>query len=116
MAEGVRIQPRPDLNWPNDLFVVIQDHMRPTPPPADGRSLEEIKPFCRVCELAGQGRKKHFCKTYHIQLIGGSTVVSTGVWEALQRCADNPFEAVNPVANPPAQNLILTPAVATQRR
>lgn len=115
MAEGIRIQPRPELNWPNDLFVVIQDQMRPYPAPSNGQSLEEVQPFCRLCEVAGQGRKKHFAKTYHIQLLGGSTIVSYGVWDALQRCADNPFEAVNPVANPPAQNLILATATAIRR-
>lgn len=114
VAEGIRIQARPELNWPNDLFVVVQDHMRPFPAPSDGRSLEEVQPFCRACELAGQGRKKHFAKTYHIQLTGGSTIVSEGVWDALQRCADNPFEAVNPVSNPPAQHLILAPANAAR--
>jgi hypothetical protein len=107
VAEGIRIQARPELNWPADLFIVLEDQMRPSKPPPDGRSLDEVKDFCRACELAGQGRKKHFCKTYHIQLIGGSTIVSYGVWDALQRCADNPFEAVNPVANPPTQNLLL---------
>lgn len=115
VAEGIRIQARPELNWPNDLFVVIQDHLRPFPAPTDGTSLEEAQPFCRACELHGRGKVKHFAKTYHIQLVGGSTIVSEGVWEALQRCADNPFEAVNPVANPPTQNLILTPATAIRR-
>ena len=109
MAEGIRIQARPDLNWPNDLFVVITDHLRPFRPPSDGQSLEEAQPWCRTCELAGKGKLKHFAKTYHIQMIGGSTIVSHGVWEALQRCADNPFVAVNPVAKPPTQSLILQP-------
>lgn len=112
MAEGIRIQARPELNWPNDLYVVIEDHLRPFPPPADGQTLEEAQPWCRACELAGKGRLKHFVKTYHIQLIGGSTIVSAGAWEALQRCADNPFVAVNPVAAPPTQTLILpTPSL-----
>lgn len=114
MAEGIRIAPRSELNWPNDIFVVIQDHLRPSPAPTNGQSLEEVKPYCRTCEVHGQGRKKHFVKTYHIQIIGGSTIVSHGVWEALQRCADNPFEALNPVANPPTQSLFLAPAVATR--
>ena len=116
MAEGIRIQPRPELNWPADLFVVIQDQLRPFPEPKDGQSLAEVQPFCRMCELAGKGKVKHFCKTYHIQMIGGSTIVSEGVWEALQRCADNPFEAVNPVANPPTQNLILPSVMAAAHR
>ncbi len=112
MAEGIRIQARASLNWPNDVFVVIQDHLRPFPPPADGTSLEEAQPVCRMCEFAGKGRVKHFAKTYHIQMRGGSTIVSHGVWDALQRCADNPFEAVNPVAKPPTQTLILPPPAA----
>ena len=107
MAEGVRIQPRAELNYPGDVFVVIQDHMRPFSAPSNGQSLDEVQPWCRACELHGQGRKKHFCKTYHIQIVGGSTIVSAGVWDALQRCADNPFEAVNPVTKPPTQTIVL---------
>ncbi len=101
MAEGIRIQARPDLNWPGDANVCVTDHTRPYPPPRDGTPLEQVQPICRSCG------KQHFAKTYLIQLRAGSAIVSTTVWGNLQRLADNPFVYVNPVPNPPGQ--LITP-------
>jgi hypothetical protein len=101
MAEGIRIQARPDLNWPGDANVCVTDHSRPFRPPADGQRLENVQPICRSCG------KQHFAKTYLIQLRAGSTIVSTTVWEKLQQLDDNPFVYANPVPNPPGQ--LITP-------
>lgn len=101
MAEGVRIVPRPDLNWPTDANVCVTNHSRPTPAPKDGTRLEDIKPVCRSC-----GRQ-HFAKTYQIQLRAGAAIVSTTVWDELRRLDDNPFVYANPVPEPPGQ--IVTP-------
>lgn len=97
MAEGIRIQARPDLNWPGDANVCVTDHSRPYPQPRDGSRLEDVQPMCPSC-----GRQ-HFAKTYRIQLRAGSAIVSTTVWDRLQRLADNPFVYANPVPEPPGQ-------------
>lgn len=112
MAEGIRIQPRPDLGWPlGPAMVIIRDHDRPIPPALDGEGriipLEQTQPVCHICEAAGNP-PQHWCKTYHIQLEpDGTQIVSAGVWAGLQRCADNPFEIVNTVTKPPTQHLAL---------
>ena len=119
MAEGVRIQPRPDLNFPSGAaMVVVIDWDRPIPPALDNEGrlipLEQTQPICRICERAQNGHRQHFTKAYHIQLgADGTTIVSTGVWAGLLRCADNPFVAVNPVAKPPTQTFIVPPATLT---
>lgn len=77
--------------------MVVVDHARPFRPPTDGQRLEDVQPICPSCGV------QHFTKTYHLQLRAGSVIVSTGVWEALQAIADNPFEVVNTVADPPGQ-------------
>jgi hypothetical protein len=116
MAEGVRIQPRPELNFPiGAAMVVVVDHDRPFPPPLDGTPLEFAIPECRICKNSGNGYDRHFTKAYHVQLgPDGTAIVSTGVWAGLQRCADNPFEVLNPVPNPPAQHLVIPPAVSVR--
>lgn len=108
MAEGIRIQPRADLNWPSDANVCVTDHARPTPQPKDGTRLEDIKPKCAWC-----GRQ-HFAKTYLIRLRAGSAIVSTTVWDRLQHLDDNPFVYANPVPNPPGQ--IIRPDMTGQGR
>ncbi len=102
MAEGIRIQPRPDLNWPGDASVCVTNHSRPLPPPTDGTPLEHIIQPCRFCG------NRHFAKTYVIHLHAGSAIVSTTVWDRLQELDDNPFVYANPVAEPPGQ--IISPA------
>jgi len=97
MAEGVRIQPRPGLNWPGDASVCVTDHSRPYPQPRDGSRLEDVQPVCPLCG------HQHFAKTYRIQMRRGSAIVSATVWENLQRLDDNPFVYANPVPAPPGQ-------------
>lgn len=97
--EGLRIRPKPELGFPDGALIVVTDHARPFPPPRSGRKLEEVQPVCDTCGV------QHFAKTYHLQLRAGSVIVSTGVWNALQHLADNPFEYVNPVSDPPAQGI-----------
>ena len=97
MAEGIRIRPRPGLNWPDNALVVVVDHNRPTPPPTDGTPIEKVKPICSLCGV------QHFAKAYHLQLHAGATIVSTEVWANLSRIVDNPFEYANPVPAPPGQ-------------
>lgn len=97
MAEGIRITPRPELNWPGDATVCVTNHSRPYPPPKSGRSLAEVQPTCRYCG------KQHFAKTYVVHLHRGSAIVSPVVWENLRQLDDNPFEFANPVAEPPGQ-------------
>ena len=101
MAEGIRIIPRADLNWPGDANVCITNHSRPHPAPRDGSRLEDVQPICANC-----GRQ-HLAKTYLIRCRAGSSIVSTTVWEQLQSLDDNPFIYANPVPHPPGQ--ILTP-------
>jgi hypothetical protein len=108
LAEGIRIRPRAELGWPDGALVVVVDHNRPTPPPTDGTPIEKVKPVCSLCQV------QHFAKAYHIQLRAGSAIVSTGVWESLQRIADNPFEYANPVPAPPGQ--IISPNTNTPIR
>lgn len=116
MGEGIRIQPRPDLKFPpGAAMVVVIDWDRPIPPALDAEGrlipLEQTQPVCSICERAQNGHRQHFTKAYHIQLgADGTAIVSTGVWSGLQRCADNPFEAANPVPAPPAQRFVLPPA------
>lgn len=102
MAEGIRIQPRPELGWPGDARVCVTDHARPLKEPKYGERLEDVVPACQFCG------KQHFAKTYRLQLRAGSVIVSTTVWEKLQALADNPFVYANPVARPPAQHLVPT--------
>ncbi len=97
MAEGIRIQPRPDLNWPGDVSVCVTNHSRPYPQPANGVRLEDVQPICPHC-----GRQ-HFAKTYVIHLHRGSAIVSATVWGQLQQLDDNPFVYANPVPEPPGQ-------------
>lgn len=101
MAEGIRIVPRPDLNWPGDANVCVTDHSKPIPQPKDGRRLEDIKPPCGNCG------KQHFARTWLVRMRAGSAIVSAPVWENMKRLADCPFVYANPVPNPPGQ--ILTP-------
>lgn len=97
MAEGIRIRPRPELGFPDGAMVVVIDHARPFPQPKDGQRLEDVQPTCPTCGV------QHFAKNYHLQLRAGSVIVSTEIWERLQRLADNPFEYANPVSDPPGQ-------------
>lgn len=99
MADGLRIRPRAELGFPDGALVVVTDHARPFPPPRDGTHLEDVQPRCSFCGV------QHFAKSYHLQLRAGSVIVSTEVWANLQGLADNPFEMVNVVAEPPAQGL-----------
>ena len=99
MAEGIRIQPRPVLGFPDGALIVVVDHARPFPPPTDGQRLEDVQPVCAACQV------QHFAKAYHLQLVAGSVIVSTTVWDRLQGLADNPFEYANHVAHPPAQGI-----------
>lgn len=99
MAEGVRIRPRSDLGWPDGAMIVVVDHARPFPQPKTGERLEDVQPICPQC------RVQHFAKNYHLQLRAGTVIVSHTIWENLQRLADNPFEAVNVVAEPPTQTI-----------
>ena len=99
MAEGIRIVPRPGLDWPGDATVCVTNHSRPTPQPKDGQRLEDIKPHCHACG------KQHFAKTYLIHLHRGSAIVSTTVWEQLSSLDDNPFVYANPVPEPPTQGI-----------
>lgn len=92
MAEGIRISPIHP--WPDSAMVVVTDHARPFTP-VDGRHLTDTQPVCSVCGT------QHFAKTHHIQLQAGSAIVSAGVWDDLCRLPDNPFLALNPVAEPP---------------
>lgn len=100
MAEGIRIVPRADLNWPGDANVCITNHSRPHPPPRDGQRLEDVQPICTNCGL------QHFAKTYLIRCRAGSAIVSTTVWAELCKLDDNPFVFANPVVEPPGQILI----------
>lgn len=76
-------------------MVVVTDHARPFAAPADGQFLIDVQPVCMTCHV------QHFAKTYHIQLHAGSAIVSSEVWANLCRLSDNPFRALNPVAEPP---------------
>ena len=78
----------------------VTDHARPYPQPRDGQRLEDVQPVCSNC-----GRQ-HFAKTYLIRVRAGSAIVSTTVWDRLQRLADNPFLYANPVPEPPGQIII----------
>ena len=100
MAEGIRIRTRPELGFPDGAMVVVIDHARPFPPPRSGARIEDVQPTCTTCHV------QHFAKTYHLQLRAGSVIVSDEVWANLQGLADNPFEAVNPVPDPPAQGIV----------
>lgn len=99
MAEGIRIRPRPGIDINDEGMVVVVDHARPFAPPADGTPLVDVQPLCPFC------RVQHFAKAYHIQLRAGTAIVSTTVWERFQALADNPFEFVNVVGDPPAQGI-----------
>lgn len=121
MSEGVRIQPRAELRFPpGAAMVVVIDHDRPVLPAIDSEGrlipLEQTQPVCQICERAQNGHRQHFTKAYHVQLeADGTSIVSTGVWSGLQRCADNPFEAANPVAEPPTQHFMVPAAGVTIR-
>ncbi|MBM4407827.1 MAG: hypothetical protein FJ038_04305 [Chloroflexi bacterium] len=105
MADGIRIQPRPELQFPDNGMIVVIDHRRPFPPPADGQALEVVQPICSICGV------QHFAKNYHVQLRDGTAIVSETVWEVFQSLVtpggegDNPFEMVNVVADPPTQQI-----------
>jgi len=99
MSEGIRIRPRAELGFPDGALVVVTDHARPFPPPADGTPLEVVQPVCHLCGI------QHFAKVYHLQLRAGSVIVSAEVWANLRGLAENPFELMNVVAEPPAQGL-----------
>ena len=59
------------------------------------------RPYTQPVEC-GQCHLIHNFKTYHINLDGeGFAIVSTEVWEMLQRIPTNPFTLMNEVANPP---------------
>lgn len=96
---GVRIQPRPDRYVPDNALIVVRDITRPFREPKVGR-LQDVQPVCRLCGV------QHFEKTYHIQLQGGTAIVSTTIWEKMQRLVEyGGFEKVNVVEKPPAQNI-----------
>lgn len=105
MADGIRIEPRPGVDIHPDGMIVVVDHARPYPPPADGTPLEDVLPLCPVC------RVQHFSKAYHIQLRAGTAIVSTEIWGQLQLLRtpsgdpDNPFVFVNAVTDPPTQSI-----------
>lgn len=113
MADGIRIRPRADIERQlaekgvalAGAMFTVRDHDRPVPG-ANGDH------ECPICVMEGNGPRWHAVKTYHLRLDAtGAIIVSTGVWDGLQRCADNPFEVVNHVVKPPTQNLLLVPAV-----
>ena len=104
MADGIRIQPRADrlrqegiTDVAGRLFI-IRDITRPLVVAPDQ--------ICRIC-----GRPHEF-KTYHFQLDNeGTIMVSTTIWENLQRLHDcGGFEKVNVRGDPPAQGIILPSA------
>lgn len=103
MAQGIRIRPRDGLTINPDGMIVVVDHARPFPPPADGTPLVDVQPLCPIC------RVQHFAKTYHIQLRAGSAIVSQEIWQQFEMLRtpsgepDNPFVFENTVAEPPAQ-------------
>jgi hypothetical protein len=101
----VRIQPQPArlaaegiTSVAHRLFIV-RDQSRPMPP-------NPHRPACRLCG------HPHQCKTYHLQLDGeGTVIVSTTIWAHMRKLFDHGgFEAVNVVAEPPAQGLTIPPA------
>jgi hypothetical protein len=99
VAEGLRVRTRLELGFPDGALVVVTDHARPFWT-HDGTPIEQVQPVCGTCGT------QHFAKTYHIQLRAGAAIVSHGVWAGLQGLADNPFELVNTVAEPPAQGIV----------
>ena len=107
MADGVRIEPDPArlraegiTDTAGRLFI-IRDISRPFIPNPDHP--------CGVCGTP------HDCKTYHLQLdTDGTVLVSTTIWERLQRLYDHGgFRLVNHTPDPPAQQLIIPPAAVT---
>ena len=116
MADGIRIRPSTErlraagVTSAADRLVMVRDVSRTYP---DGPR------FCGYCtraerEAAGwKGQDVlHEHKTYHFQLEGDGTVmVSTAIWDRLQRMLDNGgFERVNVVATPPSQSISLPTA------
>lgn len=110
MAEGVRIQPQPDRLKAQNIesaahrLFILRDRSRPF----------TDNPNRSICVTCGT---PHECKTYHLKMgADGTTIVSTGVWEQLQRMPDHGgFEIVNTVTEPPAQGIVLPPAVLELR-
>lgn len=104
MADGVRIEPEPArlaaegiTDVAGRLFIV-RDVTRPfTADPAHP---------CGTCGCP------HDCKTYHLQLAADGTVmVSTTVWDRLQRLWDNGgFRLVNHTPDPPTQQISIPTA------
>jgi hypothetical protein len=105
MADGIRIQPQParlraeGIGSVAGRLFIVRDVTRPLP-------ADPHRPACRLCG------HPHTCKTYHLQLdADGTVIVSTTIWENMQRLYDHGgFEPVNVVAEPPAQGLIVPPA------
>jgi hypothetical protein len=106
MAVGVRIQPQPGRNVPDNAMVVIRDLTRPFDAVNRyGERLVDVQPVCSKCGV------QHFHKTFHLQLRAGSVIVSEAVWDTLQRMVDDAgFEFVNYVEEPPAQGIAINAA------
>lgn len=81
-------------------MVVVRDITRPVTPGDP----------CGVCGVP------HDCKTYHLQLHDGTVIVSTTVWDNLQKLYDcGGFEPVNVVSEPPSQGLLVPSATVKIR-
>lgn len=97
---GVRITPNDDRKVPDNSIIVLSDISRPFKKPKHGEKLEDIKSVCGTCGV------KHLVKTYHLQLRGGSVIVSETIWAKFQTMPDNGgFKYLNHVENPPAQGI-----------
>lgn len=86
-------------------MIVLRDVARPIP------NVQRAPwPGCSICMFgespfnAPVGHQGF--KAYHLQLRAGTVIVSTTIWENLQRMPDcGGFEYVNHVAEPPAQRI-----------
>lgn len=103
MADGIRIQPQrarlaaEGIHDVSNRLFIIRDVSRPT--------IATV--LCRTCGVV------HDVKTYHLQLeADGTVMVSTTIWDRLQRLYDHGgFELVNVVPDPPDVHLSLEPLV-----
>ncbi len=107
MADGIRIRPQParlraeGVGSAAGRLFIVRDLSRPLEP----------GDRCVTCGVP------HEAKTYHLRMdADGTTIVSTGVWERFLAMPDHGgFETVNVVADPPAQGLVVPPAVVAIR-